>query len=287
MLRSMTGFGSGTGHEDGWRIEATVRTVNHRYLSARVRGLGDRPWLQMQVEQMVRKGLGRGEVSVWLDITREGAVDPGRLLDRAAASEMHVALSELSEQLGIDERPSLGDLIRTGVLQPTQESDEDLWPAARAAVSAAIDATVAAREAEGGVLEAEIVRLVNLLESLRATVEPRLPEVVEALRQRLTERIEELQLSVNEERLEAEIALLAERHDVQEELTRLASHFARVRSLLEERKPVGKELDFISQEMLREVNTLGSKVRDASIGGTVIEMKVAIEQLREQVQNVE
>ena len=144
-----------------------------------------------------------------------------------------------------------------------------------------------ARQTEGSVLAAEIERILTVLRTSVTGVVERLPEIHEEMRTRLSERAGELEINLDPERLEAEVVLLVERHDVQEEIARLVGHFDRVESLQDAKKPVGKELDFISQEMLREVNTIGSKVRDAVVSGLVIDMKVAVEQLREQVQNVE
>ena len=119
------------------------------------------------------------------------------------------------------------------------------------------------------------------------TVSDRLPDITEELRHRLSERIDELQVSVDSERFETELALLVDRFDVQEELVRLRGHIDRASKLLTSDGPLGKELDFLCQEMLREVNTTGSKARDTQISSTVIDMKLAVEQFREQVQNVE
>ena len=172
-------------------------------------------------------------------------------------------------------------------LESRQESDEGLWPQVRAALDAAADAALSARDAEGEVLSNEIGRILGVLRGAIATITERLPEIIEASRAKLSERAKELEICVDAERLEAEIALLVERHDVQEEIARLEGHFGRAAELQTANGSVGKELDFLSQEMLREINTIGSKVRDVIVSGNVIDMKVAVEQLREQVQNVE
>ncbi|MFC2099847.1 YicC/YloC family endoribonuclease [Candidatus Bipolaricaulota bacterium] len=287
MIRSMTGFGSGAARAAGWRVEATVRTLNHRFLSARIRGLADRPGLQAQAEEHIRRKFGRGEVNVWLDMSRDRSEDSSAPIDREAAAEMHTALKALAEGLGITEPPTLADLIRTGSVQVTQESDEGLWPPIREALDGAIVAALEARRTEGEVLARELTRILGVLQESIGSISDRLPEIVEAMHTRLAERSRELEIAVDAERLESEIALLIERHDIQEEIARLAGHFDRAVALQEAKKPVGKELDFISQEMLREVNTIGSKVRDVVVSGLVIDMKVAVEQLREQIQNVE
>jgi len=287
MIRSMTGFGTAATRTAAWRIEATVKTLNHRFLSVRIRGLSDRPGLQAQAEQHVRSGFGRGEVNVWLDISRDRSVDDGSPIDREAASGMYSALRSLSEDLGLAQLPTLSDLIRTGAVQLVDDDDTGLWEALRDALDEAMKAVLETRATEGQVLVQELERTLAVLRASIEQIKERLPQILEEMRERLTDRARQLEIAVDPDRLEAEIALLVERHDIQEEIARLAGHFDRAAALKDAAKPVGKELDFISQEMLREVNTIGSKVRDVVVSGLVIDMKVAVEQLREQIQNVE
>jgi len=283
----MTGFGSSTATAGGWRAEVTIRTWNHRYLSVRARALGDRPALQAQIEERVKAAFGRGEVGVWLDLQPDRS-DQGRaLFDVERASATYSEIAKIGRDLGIDDAPSLEALIRAGGLQPTEESDADVWPAVLAALEEAIDRVSASREQEGAILAEDLTRLIRHLRELSEAVESRLPELASALRTRLLERIADVEANVEPERLEAEIALLVERYDVQEELVRLRGHLERASRLFESDGPLGKELDFLSQELLREVNTIGSKARDSEVSGLVIDMKLAVEQFREQVQNVE
>ena len=286
MIRSMTGFGAAAARAAAWRIDATVRTLNHRFLSVRIRGLSERPGLQAKAERFVRTRFDRGEVNVWLDVSRERDMGDGAPIDRESAAEMHAALCALSQELDMG-KPTLSDLIRTGAVQLAEADDEGLWEAIRKALEDATTAVREARQVEGSVLAEEIRRILDVLRTSVAGIVERLPEIHEEMRARLSERAGELEINLDPERLETEVVLLVERHDVQEEIARLVGHFDRVESLQDAKKPVGKELDFISQEMLREVNTLGSKVRDSVVSGLVIDMKVAVEQLREQVQNVE
>jgi uncharacterized protein (TIGR00255 family) len=287
MVRSMTGFGSGTATVGGWRAEVTIRSWNHRYLSVRTRALGERPLLQAQIEERVKAVFSRGEVGVWIDLQPDRTQQTHALFDRAGARAAFHELAELTSDLGIPEPPSLEALIRAGGLQTVADADADMWPGVSAALETAIQATTAAREREGSVLAEDLARLVASLSESVDAVEARLPELTASLRAKLADRVAELSLAVDPDRLEAEIALLAERHDVQEELVRLRSHIARAGKLLRSKKPVGKELDFLSQELLREVNTIGSKARDTDVTGWVIDMKLTVEQFREQVQNVE
>jgi len=286
MVRSMTGFGVGIGRKGGWRAEVTLRTWNHRYLSVRTRSLGDRPLLQAQVEERIRETFRRGEVGVWLDLQPDREDASRRLFDPLAAKAVVDELRQLAESLGLAE-PGLADVLRAGGFQTTDESDSDVWPAVGEALAEALIQTTASRAQEGQILGKELTRILDELRTHVDTVSDRLPDITEELRHRLSERIDELQVSVDSERFETELALLVDRFDVQEELVRLRGHIDRASKLLTSDGPLGKELDFLCQEMLREVNTTGSKARDTQISSTVIDMKLAVEQFREQVQNVE
>ena len=287
MIRSMTGFGGGNASGGGWRIEATIRTLNNRFLSIRTRALADRPWLQTRTEDRIRKEFSRGEVSVSISIDRETGTSGGAtIFDMRAASDVCGSLRKLASELDLPS-PSLNDLIRAGGLKPMAETEEELWPVIEEALSGAINGALTTREAEGRVLRDEILRILSVLDASTASIRDRLPEILRQIEDKLRQRIEDLDLTVEPTRFEAEVMLLVDRYDIQEELIRLTGHIGRVRTLLERDDPAGKELDFLSQELLREINTIGSKARDSVVSGQVIDMKVAVEQLREQVQNVE
>jgi len=287
MVKSMTGFGVGHARTGGWRAELTIRTWNHRFLSIRTRSLSDRPQLQAQIEDRLKGTFRRGEISVWLDLQPDRTTGDRRVFDHEAARAAYAELDDLARELSLPSAPSLEALIRSGALQPAAEADADVWPAVSEALDAALTQATSSREEEGAAIALELSRILTDLDGKAESVAERLPELVASLRDRLSARVAELEVAVDAERLEAEIALLAERHDVQEELVRLRAHVDRATGLLRSDKPIGKEFDFLSQEMLREVNTIGSKARDSEVSGLVIDMKLAVEQFREQVQNVE
>lgn len=288
MIRSMTGFGTGTAAHAGWRVEATIRTVNHRYLNVRVRSLNDRPGIQAGIEKLIKQSFRRGDVGIWLDIQPDRTAEsrPSQF-DADIASETYAELRRLSESLQLPAPPTLETLARVGGLQSPKEREDDLWPAIDAAVQESIRVALASRESEGTFLADELRGILERLTNTAQVVEDRLPELIAALHQRLTDRLDELELKVDPERLEAEVVLLIERYDVQEEMARLRTHIERASALLENGDIVGKELDFLSQELLREINTLGSKARDSQVASLVIDMKLAVEQFKEQIQNVE
>jgi len=288
MVNSMTGFGTGTVTAAGWRVDVTIRTLNHRYLSVRVRAPHDQPRLQVCLEEAVRRAFSRGEVGVWIGLVRDRtAKQDSPLFDRTAIDDHLVELRGIVQELSLPEAPSLNDLIQVGAFQVAKPLEADPWPIVEPAVKQAIEATLVSRSKEGARLAEELEEILDRLSGLLDAARQRLPTVLEELRNRLQERIASLCIAVDPDRLEAEIALLAERSDVREEVTRLESHLHRAEELLQATDPVGKELDFVSQELLREVNTLGAKSRDLVINSFVVDMKVAIERFKEQVQNVE
>jgi uncharacterized protein (TIGR00255 family) len=287
MTRSMTGFGTATAEDGGWRIEVTIRTLNHRYLSVRIRSLNDHPSLFPQIEERIKGGFARGEVGVWVTVERSAADGPEYRFDRRLAGDVLEELTSLSKELGLEEKPTLEDVVRAGGLQPIQIEDERLWPVLEQALDAAMKSANASRDAEGTLLSEALLTHLEQLRTSLGEIRARVPEILATHRVNLNDRARQLELKVDPARLEAEIALLAERLDVQEEIVRLEAHLARAREALQSAEPIGKELDFLSQEMLREVNTLGAKARDVEAGAHVVDMKLAVERFREQVQNVE
>ncbi len=286
MIRSMTGYGTGSGSADGWNAEVALRTLNHRYFSLRVRGLSD-PVLERRIEEKVKEVFARGEIEVAV-VLAQGLDETGRLpMDRETVATYAAELRELTDELGLPP-PTLGDLIALGAFtSPERDDPSDPWPAVSTALSEAIRGALTARAREGELLYDELHRIISELSSLVEEVKARIPAVTQELRERLRERVVALGAEVDPDRLEMEIAFIAERADVQEEVARLEAHLTRIKELLDASDAVGKELGFLAQELLREANTLGAKSRDLTINGLVVSMKVAIERFKEQVQNVE
>ena len=287
MTRSMTGFGTATVEADGWRIEVTIRTLNHRYLSVRIRSLNDHPSLLPWVEERVKATFARGEVGVWVAVERSTIDGPECRFNRRLAGDVLDELTSMSDELGLEAKPTLEDVVRAGGLQPIQIEDEQLAPVLEEALGAAMESANASRDIEGQRLSEALVAHLDHLSASLGEIRARVPEILVAHRANLNDRAAQLELKVDPARLEAEIALLAERLDVQEEIVRLEAHLARAREALQSTEPIGKELDFLSQEILREVNPLGAKARDVEAGAHVVDMKLAVERFREQVQNVE
>lgn len=292
MLKSMTGFGRGehTTPRAHYRVE--VQAVNHRFVEVRAR-LPRRLWhLEHQIQREVQQRFGRGRFEVHL--SERLLADPPRTIrvDRAAARDFVAAVRALQEELGLPGELSVEALAGLRDLVSFEEAEEEAgaaWEELRPALEQAFADLEAMREKEGAALAAELRHRLDLLERGLAAVLARAPGTVAAYRARLQERVAALAAGVplDPGRLEQEVALFADRADISEEGARLASHLAQFRDLLEAPGPQGRKLEFLLQEMHREVNTLGTKAADATIAAEVVTMKAELEKLREQIQNVE
>jgi len=287
MIKSMTGFGTGETIEGKWRTTVRIRTVNNRYLSVKVHSLHERPQLQVYIEKALKDAFRRGKLDIWVDIEQQSDSEKKRFFDVKVLRDYLAELQEMCKALSLAASPSISDLIQLGAFQPLQEADEELWPVIEPAIREAISAVTDAREKEGSYMGTELKQIMGKLSLLLTQIKERLPMVTEELRSRLRQRVDELAVEIDPDRLEAEIVLLAERSEVREEVVRLETHIERVNTLIKKTEPVGQELDFLAQELLRETNTLGSKSKDLQINSLIIDMKVQIERFREQVRNVE
>lgn len=291
----MTGFGAADGAVAGGRLHLEVKSVNHRHLNVQLKLPTIVQGLEASVRDRLRARLDRGHVVVSGRWTPEG---PGA---GAGAQEIEVdveraravlaALRRLGEELGLPDDASLEFVARQPeVLSLVQaEAPEAAWEEVAPVLDAALDALIATRAREGQALAAELgTRLRNIGLRLEL-VEARAPERVIRERDRLREAVAELigSHAVDEARLAQEVALMADRIDITEETVRLRTHLDAALGLLEGDAPIGKQLGFLAQEMLREINTIGSKANDAPIAEAVIAMKGEHEKVREQVENLE
>jgi uncharacterized protein (TIGR00255 family) len=294
----MTGFGRGEAPLQGRRLVAEVRSVNHRFLELKLRLGRDDGELEGELGRLVRGRLERGAVTLSLrEEIDEGDAhgpDPSLLIDTARALAWMGALTKLGAAVGAREQPSLQLVCaQPGVLRSRAvEVARPIYAAAaREAVGGAIATLVADRRREGEALHRELGERLLAIGGLRdavralAAAEPRAH--AERLSTRLSALLEGRGPLVDPQRLAQEVAMLAERLDVTEELVRLSAHLEEARRLLDGDGPAGRKLDFLSQEIHREVNTIGSKAQSADIAAKIVEMKSELERFREQVQNVE
>jgi uncharacterized protein (TIGR00255 family) len=291
MIRSMTGFGAGRGSAAGEELDVEVRSVNHKFCEVKVRLPRELAALEVDAAKAVRERLARGGVDVTVRRAGGGGAIAPRV-DVALAEAYARAFADVQARLGLPGAVTLADVVGAEGVIRLDERALDLEAAReglRAALAAALDALVAMRAREGEALARDVAGRLDAVEALVARGAELVPQTVEHHRARLAERIEELTrgIALDPARLAQEVALFADRTDVTEEVTRLRSHLAQARALLSGAEPAGRKLDFLVQEMHREVNTIGSKSQSAEIAAIVVAAKAEIERMREQVQNVE
>lgn len=290
-MNSMTGYGRSSVEVDGRRLTIEVKSVNHRFLDVAFRMPRSFSFLEDDMRRQIGAAISRGHVDVFATY-RNGRSDSRAVsVDAALAAAYDKALTELCNLSDARDDRSLMELARLpDVLQVTEaEEDQDALRALVAeALGEALNGLTAMREREGRALAGDLKERLDRLEALTERIAERYPETVAAYEARLRERIEELiGANIDQQRLLTEVALMADRSAVSEELVRLKSHAAQLREAISMPCGVGRKLDFIVQELNREVNTVSSKSQDIPITQAVVEAKAEIEKMREQVQNVE
>ena len=291
----MTGFGRSRGAVGPrWSAELSARSVNHRFLDLTVRLREAESALEPALRQVFARHLTRGKVEVTLRLTRVGDGGPEIVIDERLLESLLSRLKDLSRRFPVKGELEVRDLFAIPQVFSLESASEGFTPEEIAAFESLAEevagAVVAMREEEGRRIARELLERIAALEAKLAPIAARRDEIVRSIAATLRDRLKALfaDLPLDSGRLEQEAALLAERSDVSEELARLTGHLEQFRGLLEKGSgPVGKKLDFLSQEVLREINTLGSKARDRQLAREVLDMKAETEKIREQVQNVE
>jgi uncharacterized protein (TIGR00255 family) len=282
-MRSMTGHGRGTAEGDGRRVTVEVRAVNHRFLDVKLRATLD-PDTERRASETIRRRVERGALTVAL--REEGPAARAVRVDLGFAMNVHAALVELGEKIG-HQGPVPLELVaaQPGVIGQGEPIEGDAL--FLAALDAALAALIDMRRAEGEILARDLQTRLDRLEALAGEITQFADVAPSLYSQRLRERLERLAADLPPERVAAEAAALADRIDVTEELVRLRAHVAQARALVASDASAGRKLDFLVQEMGREVNTVGSKSQSLDISRRVVEAKAELERIREQVQNVE
>ena len=288
MTKSMTAFARVTAIGDEGELTWELRSVNHRFLEPYVRLPEDLRALEPAVRARVAKRLRRGKLDCTLRYVPAPGAGSNLRINRQYLEQLLAAGGEVAELVGHQAQPPAFELLRwPGVLQ---EQQKDMGPVMQRALSLldeALESLVATREREGIRLAALISERCDKLTTCVSEVRGRMPQVMVEVRTRILARLDEVRSELDPNRLEQELALLAQRLDVDEEMDRTDAHIEEVRSVMASKGPVGRRLDFLMQELNREANTLGSKSSDVAVTRASVEMKVLIEQMREQVQNIE
>jgi uncharacterized protein (TIGR00255 family) len=293
-MKSMTGYGRGDCSKDGFKVTVELSSVNRKQAEISVnlpRGL---ELLEAQIREVINRYIARGRLAVRVTLHAGAGQGPARMhvnvpLAKAYAQE----LSRLSRRLRLPGPVTLDQVARApGVLQTPEDLavEEDFWPSVEKALKQALSRMVKMREREGAHLAADLAKRVAVMRKAAAQVAKQAPMVAERYRQQLIERIKSAGLEapgVEDERLLKEVVYFADRSDITEELVRARSHLAQFRTVLGDDAAKGRKLDFLIQEIFREINTTSNKVQDAGLSGLAVEIKTELEKIREQVQNLE
>ena len=289
----MTGFGRGAVVEDGFAATVELKTVNNRFLDVALRLAGEMQQLESTIKRLIANRLSRGRVDVTLQIDR--AEEISYELNRPLITGFLAAMKEMQEEFSLAGEPDLNVVARLPnvLIARKDELSDELVVAVETAVEAALDDLEKMRGNEGEMLANELDIRLGAIEKHLDPIESEAGGVSEEYRQRLTKRIGEMlaksdsQIEIDQSRLAQEVAYLADRSDISEEIARLRSHIEHFRVIMKEEKEVGKRLDFLTQELNREANTIASKTGNLVVKEHALAIKSEIEKIREQVQNVE
>jgi uncharacterized protein (TIGR00255 family) len=288
MLHSITGFARHTSESSLGVLTCELRAVNHRYLDVQFRLPEELRPGESDLRQLIGNAIRRGKVDCSLHFRRGSGTARPLKVNRALLEQIAAGSREVAELLPESGKPDPLDLLLwPGVFEEAEIAMEPLFEEARLALVVALGALLEMRASEGQRIAESIDSRCDDLLAIARSVRARMPEVLEAVRMRQQERLVKLDVQADPSRLETELALIAQKLDVEEELDRLEGHVSEIRKALSSDEPVGRRLDFLMQELNREANTLGSKSADVETTRAAVDLKVLIEQMREQVQNVE
>ena len=293
-MKSMTGFGSGTATKDGITCTVEIKSVNARFLDLFIRSPKQMNPFESMIRGMVQDRINRGKVEVSVSIQDAGE----RPKTFTINSVLRKQIQELLVQEEFYDDPKKVPLQAVNSIsndwiqqQDTPIAEEVLSDIVKEATSSALDALIAMRAVEGEHIQQDLVDRIVTLENIISQIDTNKAGAVEAYREHIRGKIQEylvsLEASISEERFLQEIAILADKTDITEEIVRFSSHVVQLKNTLTDENPIGRKVDFILQEMNREVNTIGSKAMDSNITEFVVQLKCELEKIREQVQNVE
>jgi len=288
----MTGFGRGESNENGREFIVEIKTVNHRFTDIFVKIPRQICFLEEKVRNLVSQYISRGKVDVYITYNNTAEDSKYVVFDEGLAKAYIESLNKMKEMFSLKDDITLSLITRFPDIfrvEQTEQDEEELWRLLKVALENALDALIAMRTSEGEGLSRDLLEKASYIESLLKNITNKAPEVVKEYKFKLESRIKDLleQPVIDEARLATEVAIFADRCSIDEEIVRLGSHINQLRETLKLEQPVGRKLDFLIQEMNREINTIGSKANDLTITKNVVEIKSEIEKLREQIQNIE
>ena len=292
MLRSMTGYGRGQAVTDKWDISVEIKSVNHRYFEWSAKLPKAFLFLEDKLKAKIQESVSRGKVEAYVSIYSVGEREINVEVNNSVASGYVKALRDAAPSLGLEDNIALTDLLRFSdifTLKRMEVDEEEVWEAVSNVADMAIASFVSMKEKEGEKLKEDVLTRRECIADMLKKVEERAPMLKNEYYERLYTKIKELldDKNIDESRLVTEAGVFADKVAVDEETVRLNSHLNQLCDLLNTDEPVGRKLDFLVQEMNREVNTIGSKCQDVTIARIVVDMKSEIEKIRDQIQNIE
>lgn len=292
MIKSMTGYGRGEAQGLHKQFTVEIKSVNHRYLEVFIRQPRQYAMLEENIRRFVQKFLQRGRIDIFIKVEELGEKKPEIKVDKEIAVAYHKSLKDLADNLQISPDINVFQLVSLPEVIKLEEIEDDIeqvWKILQIALAQGLEKLVEMRKTEGESLKKDLLQRVDLLHRISDLIYQRSPLVVEEYRQKLQNRIQDLlkDYQLDENRLNQEVVYFADKSSITEEIIRLRSHFQQFSKSMTLDEPVGRKLDFLVQEMNREMNTIGSKANDVEIAQLVVDGKSELEKIREQIQNIE
>ncbi len=292
MIRSMTGYGRSQMIINGRDILVEIRSVNHRYYEYNSRVPRAYNYIDEKLKALLKSGISRGKVDVSVTINNIEGRDTEVAINKGVAEGYINALRGVADELCVADDLTLSNLIRLPdvfIVQKTPDNEDEIWNDVSKVAEEALSRFVAMRETEGEKMRSDVLSKADFIIEMVGKVEELSPQTVENYRERLYRKLSEVLegKDIDQQRIVTEAAIFAEKIAVDEETVRLRSHISQLRELVNSDESIGRKLDFIVQEMNREVNTIGSKAQDLNITKIVVDMKAELEKIREQIQNIE
>ena len=293
MIKSMTGFGRGESSDGIHSFTVEIKTLNHRYNDIVIKMPKHIGYLEERVKKIIKKYIIRGRVEVYINLEYINETNVDINVDIPLAKSYKSALERVAEELNIEEKVTLDNIVSIPEIIKIQRKEEDeevIWNCLKPAVEDAVDYIMNLRIKEGEELKKDVLLKINNFKEIIKSIERKAPFIVNEYKEGLRKRVSELlgdEFNLDEEKLMNEVVFFADKSNINEEIVRLYSHINQFESSLELNESVGRKLDFLIQEMNREINTIGSKVNDIEVNSCVVEAKSELEKIREQVQNFE
>ncbi|MBN1548640.1 MAG: YicC family protein [Syntrophaceae bacterium] len=293
MIKSMTGYGKAEALIDGRKYAVEIRSLNHRYLEISLRLPGSLSVLETEIKRRIGERFSRGRIEVAIRVDTNGNMEEGKLeLNLPLIRNYYTLMQRLRDEFQLQGEVSLEHLTGFKDVFTPAEVEVDMTLISEhieIVLDQAVDLLMDMRKKEGGLLMTDLEERIRLIEGCLSVISERAPRCVQEYQRRLSERVRELAggVDIDAARLAQEVAIMADKSDVTEEIVRLNSHISQFHEMLNSENAIGRKIDFLIQEMNREINTIGSKTGDLEISRNVIEIKSELAKLREQVQNIE